>query len=437
MAVTSSSGSTTNKGSVLDVSSIVSGLMEAENVPVTKLDARISTSTVKITALGQIKSSLSALKAALVDLQTPANFSKQSVSVDSSAVATAQANSSAVAGSYQLEVTSLAKTSIRNVTGFTSSKLALDWYSDSGNTDLKNKATATVLKVSEGHYILSLMSKDNVSDTEFTNSVTEAVDFPYASTNADIVQEGQNATFTLNDVAFTRSTNSVSDVIPGVTLHLTGTNESLPTTLSVTADTVPVRPKLDALVKAYNDLYSIYKQQTASSTDSATRGVLNSDFSVSTMMRQLTTGLIEPLSDGYGVTFSEFTDLAALGLKLNDAGTLSVDETLLSTAGTTLQLRLKEGIRIGYNHSTFSDLSNQISEMLISGGLIQNRIDSEQTTKKDLDKRKTDLQAKLVQVQARYTAQYAALDSLLFKLQSTSDSLKSALDGLTNSQKTG
>jgi len=435
MAVTSSSGSTTNKGSVLDVSSIVSGLMEAENVPVTKLDARISTSTVKITALGQIKSSLSALKAALVDLQTPANFSKQSVSVGSSAVATAQANSSAVAGSYQLEVTSLAKTSIRNVRGFTSSETALEWYNN--KSDLKSKATATVLKVSDGVYRLSLMSKDNVSADVFTTTLATALDSDHVSSTDDIVQVGQDASFSLNNVSFTRSSNSVSDVITGVTLNLASTNESSPTNLRVSSDTVSVRPKLDALVKAYNDLYATYKQQTVSSIDNATRGVLNSDFSVSTMMRQLTTGLLEPLSDFTGTQFGSSTDLAALGLKLNDTGTLTVDDTLLAAASTTLQLRLNEGIRIGYNSSTNSDLSNQISEMLISGGLIQNRIDSEQTTKKNLDKSKADLQQKLVQIQARYTAQYAALDSLLFKLQSTSDSLKSALDGLTNSQNNG
>ena len=73
--------------------------------------------------------------------------------------------------------------------------------------------------------------------------------------------------------------------------------------------------------------------------------------------------------------------------------------------------------------------------MILSGGVIQDRIASEQTTQSDLNKRKTALKDKLVGVQARYTAQYASLDALLFKLQGTSDSLKSALDGLTNSQK--
>jgi len=80
-------------------------------------------------------------------------------------------------------------------------------------------------------------------------------------------------------------------------------------------------------------------------------------------------------------------------------------------------------------------LSNQIGDMILSGGVIQDRIESETSTRSDLTKRKTTLQEKLVSVQARYTAQYASLDALLFKLQGTSDSLKSAIDGLTNSQK--
>jgi len=99
-----------------------------------------------------------------------------------------------------------------------------------------------------------------------------------------------------------------------------------------------------------------------------------------------------------------------------------------------LQTRLSAGIRIGYSDESDSDLATQIADMIFSGGIIQDRIDSETTTKSDLTSRKTTLQEKLVGVQARYTAQFASLDALLFRLQGTSDSLKSALDGLTNSQ---
>jgi flagellar hook-associated protein 2 len=138
-----------------------------------------------------------------------------------------------------------------------------------------------------------------------------------------------------------------------------------------------------------------------------------------------------------GGALSGQTDLSAIGLKLLDNGNLAVDESLLSAASSTLQTRLAAGIRIGYSSASSSDLSTQIGNMILSGGVIQDRIASEQTTQSDLNKRKTALQEKLVGVQARYTAQYASLDALLFKLQGTSDSLKSALDGLTNSQKNG
>jgi len=205
--------------------------------------------------------------------------------------------------------------------------------------------------------------------------------------------------------------------------------------LTVSNDAVSAKPKLDALVKAYNDLYSLYKSQTASSMDVATRGILNSDFGVSSMMRQLVSGLMLPMTNITGGELTGQTDLSAMGLKLLDSGSLAVDDTLLAAASGTLQTRLAAGIRIGYSSTSSSDLASQIGDMIFSGGVIQERIVSETTTQSDLTKRKTTLQEKLVGVQARYTAQYASLDALLFKLQGTSDSLKSALDGLTNSQK--
>jgi len=437
MAVSSTSSSTSRTNSSLDVAGIVSGLMEAENVPVTKLDAKIGNSTVKITALGQIKSQLSALKSSLVDLQTPANFSKQAAKFSNTAVATAEFTATATAASYQMEVTSLAQPTIWNVSGFSTSESALAWYNADGQSSLRTNVTgadATVFQSTSGSYVLSLKSKTlgsnfsfNLSDADVAAGITKP---------ATAYQTATNAVFKLNGVEFTRSSNTVSDAITGITLNLaTTTTVGTPITLTVSTEAVSARPKLDALVKAYNDLYAYYKSQTASSIDSATRGVLNSDFGVSSMMRQLTSGLLLPTTDSTGVALTGQTDLSSLGLKLLDNGTLAVDDTLLAAASSTLQTRLAAGIRIGYSSTLSSDLSNQIGDMILSGGVIQDRIASETSTRSDLTKRKTTLQEKLVSVQARYTAQYAALDALLFKLQGTSDSLKSALDGLTNSQK--
>ena len=405
--------------------------MEAENVPVNKLDARISKSTVKITALGQIKSQLSALKASLIDLQTPANFSKQAAKFSSTSVATAEITSTATAASYQMEVTSLAQPTIWNVSGFTTSADALAWYNATPAQDaVRTSADATVFLSNTGQYVLSLKSKNTGVAGAFSltgNAVADGISkLEY--------QAAQNAVFKLNGVTFTRSSNSVSDALTGVTLNL-ATTTAAPITLTVSNDPVSARPKLDALVKAYNDLYSLYKSQTASSMDVSARGILNSDFGVSSMMRQLVTGLMLPMTNITGGALTGQTDLSAMGLKLLDSGNLAVDDTLLASSSGTLQTRLSAGIRIGYSSTSTSDLASQIGDMILSGGVIQDRIASEQSTQSDLNKRKTALQEKLIGVQARYTAQYASLDALLFKLQGTSDSLKSALDGLTNSQK--
>jgi flagellar hook-associated protein 2 len=445
MAITSSSSSTTQTGSALDVAGIVSGLMEAENVPVTKLEAKIAKSSVKITALGQIKSQLSAFKSSLIDLQTPANFSKQAAKFSNSTVATADITATAVSGSYQMVVSSLAQPAIWNISGFTDPSLALEWFS---TTDLisdvdRTAFTPTIFKSDEEKYVLSLKASSDSDLFGATNGhpiEPASLDDVPAKYGADFsffrAQPTLNAVFKLNGIEFTRSSNTVNDALTGITLNLT-TTTSAAITLTVSNDPVPARPKIDAMVKAYNDLYSLYKSQTLSSIDAGTRGILNSDFGVSSMMRQLTSGLMLPLTNLSGLPFTEQSYLSSMGVKLLDNGNLAIDETLLSAVSNTLQTRLTNGMRIGYVNSSSPDLATQIGEMLLSGGLIQDRIDNEKISQTDLTNRKTTLQEKLISVQARYTAQYAALDALLFKLKGTSDSLKSALDGLTNSQKNG
>ncbi len=441
MAVSSSLSSTSRSGSTLDVAGIVSQLMEVANQPITKLDSKISKSTVKISSLGMIKSQLSTLQSALTDLQTPANFTAMSAKFSADGVATATVSSSAVAGSYQMEVTQLARASIVNVSGFTTSEAALAWYT-AASTDLTDVADGTVLMRDADNYVLSLKAKATGEDagfavdlSDFTDDKSRVVD-PLSITEFT-AQAAKDANFTLNGVTFTRSSNTVTDALTGVSLSLSTINAD-PITLTVVKAASAARPKLEAFVKAYNDLNTLYNEQTAASIDASTRGALNSDFAVGSIMRQLVSGLMQPLADSTGTYLTETdltdTDLSDLGLEYLSAGDLAVNDTLLAAA-TTLDTRLAAGIRIGLDSAGGNDLTEQITAMLASGGVLQDRIESEQKVQTDLSSRKTSLQDKLVSIRARYTAQYAALDALLFKLTSTSDSLKSALDGLTASQK--
>jgi flagellar hook-associated protein 2 len=432
--------STSKSGSSLDVASIVKQLMEVESRPLTKLDTKISVSSVKISTLGQFNSQLSALQSTLTDLQTPSNFSAWSANFSAPGVATAQLGTAAVAGSYQMEVSQLAQPSIWNVSGFTSEAAARAWYNHEAQSTVKSQAEVTVFKTADQQFTLSLKAK---SAGESAGDALDAAVNAAVSRDGQILtfspyQPGADAAFKLNGVLFTRPSNTVTDALTGVTLNLTGTTATnQPINLTVAKAESSARPKLEAFVKAYNDLQTFFKAQTVASVDVATRGVLNSDFAVGSMMRQLLNGLMMPLVSARGTPLSGSTngsDLTALGIKLQDNGTLTVDDKLLKEA-TDLQSRLANGIKIGFDAASGKDLVTRITDMLASGGMLQERIKNEQMVQKDLNTRKIALQDKLASVQARYTAQYAALDALLFQLNSTSDSLKSALDGLTSSQK--
>ena len=403
--------------------------MEVESKPLNKLDSKISAATVKISTLGVFKGHLSTFKATVDDLQTPANFSAWSAKFSTDTAASADLATTASAGSYQLDVSQLARPNIWNVSGFTTESAALTWYNAEGQSDLRSSADATVLKSATEQYVLTLKAKSTGTAAEFSIS-NEALT---GVLSANEYQTALDAQFNLNGVSFTRASNNVADALTGVTLNLRALTTS-PVTLTVAQAESSAKPKLDALVKAYNDLQSFYKTETQASADASTRGVLNSDFAVGSMMREILTGLMLPMTGVSGAELTGQTDLSAFGLKLQDNGQLAVDTTLLANA-TTLQSRLASGITIGFDTVSGKDLSTRISAMFTSGGMLQERIDNEQKVQQDLNTRKTTLQEKLATIQARYTAQYAALDALLFKLQSTSTSLKSALDGLTASQK--
>jgi len=401
--------------------------MQAESKPLNKLEEKISVSTTKISMLGMFKAQLSTFQTALNDLQTPSNFSAWAAKLNPPSYASADLTTSAVAGSYQLDISRLARPSIWNVSGFTSEADALTWYNAAGQSSIKSAASATVFESASGQYVLSL--KANATGTVAGFSVSGA---SLTGVTATEYQTAQDAQFNLNGVSFTRASNSVSDALVGVTLNLSAATVS-PVTLSISQAESTAKAKLENLAKSYNDLLTLYKQQTQASSDSSTRGILNSDFALSSLMRQLLTGLMKPLTGTAGSALTGATDLTALGLKLSDTGTLAVDDKLLNTS-TTLQSRLAAGLKIGYDADQGNDLSTRITQMLTAGGVLQERIATEQKMQSDLNTRKTNLQDKLLAVEARYTAQYSALDALLFKLNSTSDSLKSALDGLTASQ---
>ena len=451
---------TSSSGSMLDVAGIVSGLMQIENKPLDALSAKIEASKIKVSLLGQFQSKLSAVQIALQDLQNKANFGG-TVTTSDATVATASTSGDMQPGRYTLQVSKTAEVALTNISGFNSSTAPLtgtsysfaingttyapeeadnvttltelrDWINT--KSTLKNKVQASIVEASTNQFVLSLRGLATGSDNALETRIGSQEVAPY--------QQAQDAVFSINGIQFTRSSNIVADAVVGMELNLIKGSGASTVTLQVSnSDNTNEKKLLGTLVKSYNDLLDFYKTQTAPSAELATRGILNGDFSVQNVMRQLQIALANPLTDASGLrlknpadstsTTPQYIDL--LGLEFSTDGRLALSDTLMGRS-TQLQAVLGSGIKIGFDTNSLKDLSQTITSMLDISGLVYERVQSENQLQRDMAQKKNDLQDRLARVQQQYFVQYAALDALLFKLNSTSTSLKSAFDSLSASQ---
>lgn len=414
--------------SKIDVAGIVGQLMEVERRPLVKLETKINATDVKISTLGQFQAKLGAVRDALNGLQTATNFTAVEPAFSRTGVLTATTASTATAGIHTIEVTQLAQANIWKVEGFASDTAARTWLNDAAQSTVRDAANATIIKVADNSYALWLTAKSG----SFTPTVAAG-----SGLTATEAQIAQSAAFKVNGYSYSRASNTVSDVIEGVTLNLnavsTGGGD---VTMTLAASALTAKPKIEALVTAFNEFQALYKKETQPSAEAGTRGIFNSDSTVNSIMREVLSSFALPLTGVGGASLSGQKDLSLLGLKLTDTGSLQLDESLLAKS-TELQSRLANGLRIGFDSTSNKDLSQKITDMLTVGGLMAERVSRERGAQVELAKRKTDLEMKLANVQTRLTSQFAALDALLFKLSNTSEALKSALDALTNSQKNG
>ena len=167
-------------------------------------------------------------------------------------------------------------------------------------------------------------------DTALSNLLAQDPGTAPASGTQNLTETSaaQNANFTVNGVAVSKSSNSVSDVIHGVTLNLL--KSSAPITLSVAQDPAAVSTAANAFVSAYNTMHSAISSVTAYDATTQTGAILQGDFAVNTVASQMRQVLNTAVNSG-----GALTSLADIGITFQKDGTLALDSTKLSTAVTS------------------------------------------------------------------------------------------------------
>ncbi|UXY13707.1 flagellar filament capping protein FliD [Chitiniphilus purpureus] len=370
-------------GSGLPVNSIISQLMDIERQPLTKLQTKSTEAQAKISAIGSLQSALSSFQARVLSLSSASAYKSVQGSLGDSAIGTVSTAVTAQAGSYTLAVKQLAQsqklksdvfTSVNSPVGTGKLTIQFGTYKSGDNSFTVNgdkgaftvdvnstnntltglrdainakKAGVTATIVNDGSgYRLLLSSTDSGSANSLrvqvedddgnatdTSGLSRFAYDPTATKNLSQTQAAQDAKFTLDGIEITKPTNTVSDVLQGVTLTLqkistldSGGNP-VSTSLNVSRDTSGVKKSVQDFVDAYNefakaaDSLSFYNQEDKSS------GVLNGDYVIRTMQSTIRGTLNQALGGG-----SHFQSLGAVGISFDAKGKMTLDAGKLQTA---------------------------------------------------------------------------------------------------------
>jgi len=194
----------------------------------------------------------------------------------------------------------------------------------------KTGVQASVLKVSSSSYQLVLSG--SATGTTISAAAISGDDVLQAlgiidadGAFAKVLQEPQQAIFSIDGIEITRSTNDVDDVVSGVTLHLyQATPEDSSITIEVGTDLSAVKTAIVALVDAYNAYRDFaYGQQQLPTSDNADTTVLFGDVALRNVNASIASAL--------GATINA-NALALLGLSFDSSNKLMLDESVLNDA---------------------------------------------------------------------------------------------------------
>lgn len=382
MALTS-----TGIGSNLDIEGIVSKLMSVERLPIAALDKKEISFQAKVSGFGTLKGAVSQFQTAVQGLADASKFQTAKASVADSGVATVSASGTAKPGSYALQVTQLAQAQrlvaagvattaapvgsgvitidLGKISGgtfdaasgkytgatFTSAGAATKSITiDPANNSLSGIAEAinkagigiTARIINDGGtspYRLSLTSdktgeasamKISVADAGTDTGLSALLQNDPAGTQA-LAQTAKalDAKFTVDGIAVSKGSNTVSDVLDGVTLNLLKENTTA-TTVKVERDTSAITASVNGFVKAYNDITQTFRDAMAYNPGTKTAAVLNGEALVRNMQTQVRGILNTPVAGGAGA----LTTLGQAGIGLDKGGLLKVDSAKLDKAIT-------------------------------------------------------------------------------------------------------
>ena len=331
----------------LDTTSIISQLMDLERRPIDLLEVKQEKLSAQNQAWNEVRTRLLAFESAANKLNTSSLFSSYGASFrndnpSGGSVLSVTAGTSAAAGGYNINVTQLAtaEKSVSNegFTDTTSAAGASGVITIDGATNIAVAATdslsdiqsninasgasvtATVLNTGTGaspSYKLVLTGSDTGSANAFT--VTDITNLTFSESQA-----AQDAQFTMDGIGFTKSSNTVVDVIDDVTISLETTGSGM---ISIEGDYDAILEKVREFVDAYNGLMDYINEQFEYNPELNEKGDLFGNgalLTIQSQLRSIVTGAVPGID---ATNQANIAFLSQAGISTDGDNHLVIDES--------------------------------------------------------------------------------------------------------------
>lgn len=470
-------------GSGLDIESVITQLVAVERAPVTKLQSEAGLLQTKLSTYGKLQSGMAALRDAASALSRASTWNATVGSSSDATAVAATTSAGTLPGSYSIEVQRLASVQ-SNATGVYDSadsrvgegtlQIQLGSWS-AGQTSFTPKAGATAVDITVGppaESLAQLRDKINASNSGVVASVltdangarlvlrsaatgeTNGFRISVESSGGDFDGVGlsalafdpsagiltmaqalaaANASASLNGLPISSASNTLSNVLDGMTLNL-GKVTSAPVLVEAKSDSATIRKALDGFVTAYNDLNKLVADQTKYDAASKTAGTLQGDsaaVAIRSQMRSLLAG-----SSGASAMFGRLADV---GFDVQTDGSIKLDETKLTNGlanlGEMKKLFSNSDLLTPANNGIATQLRAMADQVLGIEGSINTRTEG---LRKRIDlnqDRQELLQDRIAMMEKRLRAQYTALDRQMASLNSLSNYVTQQLSALNNSDR--
>lgn len=461
--------SSTGLGSGMDINGIVGQLIKAEGQP--QFDAITKQETAakaRLSGLGSLKSALSSFQTAVRKLKDGSLYKATQAVSSKTDIFTTTAGAGAVPGKHTVEVNRLA-TSLQTIvnaeyantaSAVTATGGSLNFSYQAGSTKTafsvaigagatltnvrdainsaasNNGVTASIINVDStvtpGTTIskLVLTSKDTGMANAFKlvvaggdadlNKLDNSAQYSAAETNVDVNGNPMlNAWIKVDGLNVRSNTNTISDVLPGVTLNLQSAAIGTMVNLDVSLDTTTINKTITDFVTAYNSFHTTTNSLGAygGSASGATNGPLLGD----SALRNITNSLRQNTTDPVTSATSNYNSLAMIGITIDKSGVMALDSTKLNKA---LESNLSAVSDVfASTNGVAVRLDNKLSVYLQSGGALDSRQTSLNKTLTSLGNQRTNVQLRLDTLQNGLQKQFIAMDLAVGQFKQTASFL--------------